>query len=97
MDMSGHAAVAFCFCTMREVPTLEHIAGIVIRRTIEIAGRGPELAKALERAYPFPEGRPYRDAWRRSLQREGIRGEALSARRRIRTHSVANSAERRNP
>jgi hypothetical protein len=57
---------------MPQVTTLEHIAEIVIRRTIAEVGRGSELVIALERAYPFPDDGPFRKAWTDALRREGI-------------------------
>ena len=57
---------------MPEISTLEHIADIVIRRTIADVGRGRDLITALERAYPFPDEDVFREAWTEALRRQGI-------------------------
>ena len=57
---------------MPEISTLEHIADIIVQRTINEVGRGTELVGALERAYPFPDDEPYRETWTEALRRHGI-------------------------
>ena len=57
---------------MPQISTLEHIADIVIQRTINEVGRGTELIAALERAYPFPDEEPFRETWDYALRRHGI-------------------------
>jgi hypothetical protein len=69
---------------MPEISTLEHIADIVIRRTIGEVGRGTELVDALERAYPFPDEPVFREAWDEALRRQGIIIVPLSSRSRTR-------------
>jgi hypothetical protein len=67
---------------MPQISTLEHIADIVIRRTIDEVGRGTELVPALERAYPFPDEPAFREAWTEALRRRGIIIVPLSTRSR---------------
>jgi hypothetical protein len=69
---------------MPELSTLEHIADIVIRRTIDEVGRGTELVAALERAYPFPDEPVFREAWAEALRRQGIIIVPLSTRSHLR-------------
>jgi hypothetical protein len=78
---------------MPDISTLEHIADIVIRRTITDFGRGSELIDALERAYPFPEGHHFRDAWTRALRRQGIIIVPLSTRATSGTRRITADEE----
>ena len=52
---------------MPQPTTLEYVADLVIRRTLLEVGKGPDLAPALERAYPFPDHHDYSKVWQRAL------------------------------
>jgi hypothetical protein len=53
---------------MPALSTIQHIADVVIRRTIADVGTGPELVLALQSAYPFSEDdAQQRSVWMRAL------------------------------
>jgi hypothetical protein len=60
---------------MPQLSTLEQIANIVIKRTIEETGDDGALMEALERAYPFPGYSYCREIWERALEEHNIRRE----------------------
>jgi hypothetical protein len=52
--------------------TLEHVADIVIRRTLAEVGRTEELASALAAAYPFAQDPTAYAIWLQVLRRHDI-------------------------
>jgi hypothetical protein len=57
---------------MPEPSTLEHVANIIIRRTIAEVQDPQQLAEALARACPFTEDPRFYEIWLRALERHGI-------------------------
>jgi hypothetical protein len=57
---------------MPEPSTLEHVANIIIRRTIAEVQDPQQLADALARACPFTEDPRFYEIWLRALERHGI-------------------------
>jgi hypothetical protein len=60
---------------MPQLSTLEQIANIVIKRTIQETGNDGGLMDALERAYPFPGYSYCREIWERALEDHNVRKE----------------------
>jgi len=57
---------------MPEPSTLEHVANIIIRRTIAEVQDPQQLLDALSRACPFTEDPRFYEIWLRALERHGI-------------------------
>jgi hypothetical protein len=57
---------------MPEPSTLEHVANIIIRRTIAEAQDPQQLMDALSRACPFTDDARFHEIWLRALERHGI-------------------------
>jgi hypothetical protein len=62
---------------MADFSTLEHVAGLVIRRVLSEASDITDLDAALERAYPFGENPQGRAAWASSLLRHVVANRKL--------------------
>ena len=64
---------------MPEPSTLEHVANIIIRRTIAEVQDPEQLLDALSRACPFTDDPRFYEVWLRALERHGIRIEDLGS------------------
>jgi hypothetical protein len=57
---------------MPEPSTLEHVANIIIRRTMSEVQDPQQLMDALSHACPFTDDELFHDVWLRALERHGI-------------------------
>jgi hypothetical protein len=64
---------------MPESSTLEHVANIIIRRTIAEVQDPELLMEALSRACPFADDPTLYQVWLKALERNGISTEGLRA------------------
>lgn len=62
---------------MPEPSTLEHVANIIIRRTMSEIQDPQQLMDALSRACPFTDDPLYNEVWLRALERHGLPTQGL--------------------
>jgi hypothetical protein len=63
---------------MPEPSTLEHVANIIIRRTMSEVQDPQQLMDALSRACPFTDDPRFYEVWLRALERHGIATDGLA-------------------
>lgn len=63
---------------MPEPSTLEHVANIIIRRTMSEVQDPQQLMDALSHACPFTDDPIFYEVWLRALERHGIATDGLA-------------------